>query len=309
MSASDRLNLYLQVLDNKDLSKLSQEKILEMRKRLNPYGRIIAGSDNYLNFSITQLSHEYWKKLIITSFVGYLNRMCDEWKVPTNVPVVSVYDYIADKTKADTPEKIATSNNASAIYDYEFNRKWMEKRVIVKEFLEEMFQFNPDEHVRSSYKPNYKDSTRPVLDTMAARLAINQCVKKDKVLAADKALHDDINGIKTKKVKKVIIGKDGKKKTVIREVPIDQSAPTPAAATDPTPLDKDKPLDSSCLSTVTNMIPPADIFGRFKMYMTENFEHLREAVLALYCEKPDLEFSLFVKSRKSSHSFHYSFYP
>ena len=35
------------------------------------------------------------------------------------------------------------------------------------------------------------------------------------------------------------------------------------------------------------MIPPVDMFGRFKNYLTENYEEIREAVLALYCEKPE----------------------
>lgn len=292
MTTSERLELYLKTLRDEDLAKLPTDKIVEMRKRLNPYGRTIAGSDNFLNFSITQIHHEYWKKLITTSMIGFLNRMCDEWKVPTGVPVVSVYDYLEDPSKLDTPEIVIKKNNKSVMYDYEFNREWMKKRLIVKEFLEEMFQFNPDEHVRSAYRPNYKDTTRPVLDTMAARIAIKHATAKDKDLANDALRHADLTGKKTVKVIKTVRGKDGSIKKITKEVPVEDSQPVPPAPTNPEPLDPSKPVDPNLMSAVTNMIPPHDMFGRFKMYLNENFETLREAVLALYCEKPELELAI-----------------
>ncbi len=103
MSTSERIDLYLKALSNEDLSKIDQERVLEMRKRLNPYGRTIAGANEFMNFSITQITHEYWKKFITTAMIGYLNRMCDEWKVPSGVPVVSVYEYLDNRSLIDTP--------------------------------------------------------------------------------------------------------------------------------------------------------------------------------------------------------------
>lgn len=40
-------------LKDKDLTTADEEKILELRKELNPYGRTIAGSDQWLTFSLT----------------------------------------------------------------------------------------------------------------------------------------------------------------------------------------------------------------------------------------------------------------
>lgn len=292
LSTAERIDLYLQALKTDDLAKLPEDKILEMRKRLNPYGRTIAGADNFLNFSITQITHEYYKKLITTAMIGFLNRMCDEWKVPNGVPVVSVYDYLEDKTKLDTPQLVLDKGNTSLAFDYEFNRLWMGKRMIVKEFLEEMFQFNPDEHVRSAYRPNYKDSSRTPLDTMAARLAVNHATTKDKSLADDKAAYEEAKGIVTKKVKRVIKGRDGKEKIIYKEVPIENTKPEQPTPTNPNKLNPDKPVDPNFKSNVTNMIPPADMFGRFKTYVAENYEELRDAVLALYCEKPEFELAI-----------------
>lgn len=291
MSMQEKLEFYLSVLNKEDLSKLPADKILEIRKELNPYGRTIKGSDKFLNFSITQLSQEYHKKLIITAFVGFLNRMCDEWNVPKNVPVVSVYDYLDDKTLLDTPEIVLKKGNESALYDYEFNRQMMQKRIIVKEFLEFVLQFNPDEHVRSAHRPNYKDKSRKPLDTMAARIAVNTLVKKDPEFRAAKKANDIENGTKMKKIKKTLISKDGTKKTIIKEIPINDTPATKPKPTNPKPLDETKPVDPN-IDSVYHMIPPHDMFGRFKLYLTENYEELREAVNILYCDKPDFELAI-----------------
>lgn len=281
-------------LKDEDLAKIPEEKILEIRKNLNPYGRTIKGSDKYLNFSLTQVSHEYWKKFMTTALIGFLNRMCDEWKVPNGVPVVSVYEYLDNPALLDTPELIVKRNVETVMKDYEFNREWMKKRLIVKEFLEEMFQFNPDEHVRSAYKPNYADETRKPLQTMAARIAVKHLAKTDPAFKAEQDLHNDIKSTQTKTVKKtvkkVIKGRDGSTREIIKEVEVeDEPAATP---TSPTPLPAEKPVDVNLRDTVFNMIPPHDTYGHFKRYYTENYEQLRDAVTELYCEKPELELAI-----------------
>lgn len=290
-SFAEEVDLFLSLKDE-DLAGVAEDKVLEIRQNLNPYGRTIQGSDKFLNFSITQISHEYWKKFLTTAMVGFLNRMNDEWKVPNGVPVVSVYDYLDNPKVLDTPQAILDKGNKNVIYDHEFNREWMKKRVIVKEFLEEMFQFNPDEHVRSAYKPNYGDTGRTPLQTMAARLAVSHLTKTDPKFRAETELNNDIAGItKKKKVKRIIKSKDGTVREIIKEVDVIVPADKPTP-TNPEKLDAARPVDINLKSTVTNMIPPHDMFGRFKMYHTENYEQLRDAVNELYCEKPDLELAI-----------------
>lgn len=292
MTTAEKLQYYLERVDNETLARLPQDKILEIRKKQNPYGANVDGPEKFMNFSITQITHEYWKKFMITSLIGYMNRMCDEWKVPANVPVKSVYEYIDDPKCLDTPEDILKKENKSAMYDWEFNREWMKKRMIVKEFLEEMFQFNPDEHVRSAYRPNYKDSTRKPLDTMAARLAVRHAAKTDNDLKQEYKERLTSQGVTLRRVKKAIKGRDGTIKYVIKEVPVDMPPVEAPAPTDPQPLDPEHPVDKNVVSTVTNMIPPHDIFGRFTLYYKENYEQLRDAVNHLYCEKPDFELAI-----------------
>jgi len=287
---ADELNKCLDELQEEDYAEFSEDKIHKYRKDLNPLGRTIQGADRYLNFSIINIQLEYYKKYITTGMVGFLNRMCDEWKVPDGVPVISVYDYLSDKSTLDTPKYTMESKDANTQADYEFNRKWMEKRIIVKEFLEEMFQFNPDEHVRSAYRPNHADKTRKPIETPAAKLAVKHLLKTSKEFKANEQLYakPTEEQLTTRTVLKKVMGKNGKVKEIVKVVPVVQEEvqkPVP-------PIENSNMVDPTLPDTVREMIPPHDVFGRFTMYIKENLEPLREAVCDLYCEKPDKELAI-----------------
>lgn len=293
---ASELDNMLKELNAKDFSALPPDEILKLKKKLNPYGRTIEGSDNYLSFSITQISHEYWKNFIVTAFVGFLNRMCDEWEVPEGLPVTSVYEYLADKTKVDTPQGVLDKGDKSAIYDYEYNRKWMEKRIVVKGFLEKYLQFNPDEHVRSAHKPNLADNTRKPIETMAGQLATEHLMVTDPDFRAKAELYRQVaerkqevktQAPKTKQIRKIITDKKGNKKLIIKDVPIAE----PVFNGDPTqPIVDGK--DPTVGNTVREMIPPHDTFGHFKTYYQSNYEELRDATNDLYCMKPEFELAI-----------------
>ena len=104
-SAASQLTKLLDELDEVSLSKMTDDEVLELRKQLNPYGRTIEGSDKILTYSYTDLQFEYTKKLVTTTMIGFLNRMCDEWRVPDGIPVIPVYDYVKDPSKLDEFEK------------------------------------------------------------------------------------------------------------------------------------------------------------------------------------------------------------
>ena len=294
----------LRELGDEDLSRLPAEEVLKLRKKLNPYGRTIEGSNQYLNFSITQIKHEYWKKLITSAMIAFLNRMNDEWKVPEGVPVVPVYDYLKDPSKLDTPEGVLKKGYQKTIDEYNFNRKWMAKRVIVKEFLEEMFQFNPEEHVRSAYRPCSADPTRKRIDTPAGKLAVEHLKRNDKEFRASEELYaetqntNNVSGgnVKMKKiVKKIKNKKTGAIKYIEKLVPVDNQTNNQTNNQNSVDVGKklsDNMTDPTCSRQVREFLPPHDMFGRFKMYMESNYEDLRDFVRDAYCEKPDFELAI-----------------
>jgi exonuclease VII small subunit len=258
-TANDLLKL-LEELDDESLSNMSDDDVLELRKKLNPYGRTIEGSNKILTYSYTDLRQEYLKKIITTSIIGFLNRMCDEWKVPDGIPVIPVYDYIKNPEKLDEFEK--SLNKPELMQkDLDFNKKHMAKRVIVKEFLEDMFQYNPDYHVRSSYKPNVNDPERNIIDSPAGHLAIYELKKKNPEFAENWLLYN--RTLNLKNASSVVDASP----VVIKVV-------------------------SEVRKYCTEMIPPSDIYHRIQHYYDSNYEELKEIVNDLYCDKPDLETAL-----------------
>jgi hypothetical protein len=254
-SAANQLNKLLAELSEESLAKLSDEEVLELRKQLNPYGRTIEGSNKILTYSYTDLQFEYTKKLITTTMVGFLNRMCDEWRVPDGIPIVPVHDYVKDPSKLDEFEKSLT-NPDSLMKEIEENRATMQKRVIIKDFLEDMFQYNPDMHVRSAYKPNIKDDERNIINTPAGSLAIKELRRKNHEFDEDMLIYEREQALKSK------------------------------MGTECKPSDR---IVTEVTKYVTEMIPPVDMFHRFQYYYDSNYEELRAIVSDIYCDKPCFE--------------------
>ena len=257
---ADQLSKLLDELDDESLAKMSDTDVLELRKQLNPYGRTIEGSDKILTYSYTDLRHEYLKKILLTGMVGFLNRMCDEWKVPDGIPVIPVYDYVKDPSKLDEFEKTLKDPEFMR-KDLDLNKAYMAKRVAIKEFLEDMFQYNPDFHVRSSYKPNLDDPDRKIIDTPAGQLAIYQLKKADPEF--NERWH--------------IYERDQKNQQDVKE------------PREPNETDETQNIMSDVKKQCSEMILPADIFHRFQYYYDSHYEELKEIVGDLYCDKADLE--------------------
>lgn len=160
-------------ITNEQLIKIS-EQANKLRKEYNPYSsRNMVPDDEYLLTLFTPMYRDYLVKLVFTAIIAFLNRARDEWGVPDNVPVVSVYDYIKNPTLLDVPKPEGPHGelDPDLKQNYEDNQKFMEKRLIVGEFLEHLFQYNPDEHVRSSYSPNPQDEKRHPVITPAGKLS------------------------------------------------------------------------------------------------------------------------------------------
>lgn len=259
---SQELSKLLDELDEESLSKMSDNDVLELRKQLNPYGRTIEGSNKVLTFSYTDLQFEYTKKMITTGMIGFLNRMCDEWRVPDGIPVVSVYDYVKDPSKLDEFEKTLQKPEMLRA-ELDKNKEIMQKRVVIKEFLEDMFQYNPDMHVKSAYKPNPDDDDRKILDTPAAQLAIYRLKQTDTEFKESMLKYE-----REKILKDKVEAETGKKSKIDVKLPDQQLVQ---------------------LKHEVEMIPPADIFHRFRYYYDSNYEELKHIVNDLYCDKPCFE--------------------
>jgi len=164
--------------EEKSIDELDEEEVIEMRKRLNPYaGEIPIDHEKEACFaySITNMREEYMKKLLMTACTGFIYRRGDEWGVPKADYVVPVeeldrneiiYDFVesnvvAGRVKLNLQEEIRVGGGEGASQEETIFNKL--KRVIIREFLDDIFQFNTDAHIRSTYVANPHDTSRKPL--------------------------------------------------------------------------------------------------------------------------------------------------
>jgi exonuclease VII small subunit len=268
-----------------NLDELSLDEILELRKKLNPYGRTIEGSDNWLTFSFINFQEKYLERLLFTGLVGFLNRAVDEWHVPDGIPVIPVYDYIQNPDKLEEYHQTWKMNDKLQ-RQIDENRQWMKKRVIVKEFLEEMFQYNPDAHVRSVYKPQPKDLDRAIIETPAANLATEYWKKKEPAFKELMLTYDRVQNLRAMK--------EAKNEQVDPDIDtlVGHKLLLPSQHYYTMDFSTWTPEDKNLLRNVCTMIPPSDTYKRYRTYFESNYDKLREAVLHLYNEKPDLDIAI-----------------
>lgn len=267
-------------LDSNLVDDLTEEQVSELRKKLNPYGRTIEGSGKFTCASIINLSEQYMKRFLMTSLIGFLFRQCDEYELDDGEPPIPMDNFerfmsayndavsaaikskdwlessaVETKDKSDddlSPEYKAERLNHTRVVE---RGEGFKRRLIVRQFLDGLFQFNPDLHVRSAYSDNPLDPER--------------------VIPAQ---------IKRKKETKKIVGKSGS----VIEIPVKHEDENKMDKNDEV-ADEEKKRSESDL---VKHIPPSDVFHRWTYYLESNYEECRHAVNDLYADKPDLEFAI-----------------
>lgn len=283
--------------DKIDEMDLSEEQISAIRQHINPYVNTITGSNKITCLSHTNMTKDYLTKLLTTTMIGFLYRMCDEYEildeelnqeindddfmdevpnpdlndeVLVNTKKENIYrdvklNYIKEHNLAPTKEvdgnivfidevknvlentqlseddelNISTeSNNQFAEFfkpryvlnqvkraeyvDNLIKHQSQEEQVIIKRFLNKLFEYNPDLHTQSSYHENIKDPERRSL------------------------------------------------KPVSRE-------------------EKDKTKHMTLEQLLHTKTPPNDTFLRLNYYYDVNHEEMRDVVRDIYCCKPDID--------------------
>jgi len=100
------------------LGTMDIKKIDEARRKISVYNARPISGDGFLSFCLTNIRERYLKHLIMSTYVGFIHRMNDEYKESR------VEENEIDKETADMEHKI------------------------IEQFLNKYHKFNPDYHVR-----------------------------------------------------------------------------------------------------------------------------------------------------------------
>ena len=161
----------------------------------------------------------------------------------------------------------------------------MTKRVIIREFLNSMFTFNPDVHVRGAYGCNPLDPERKEVKTSAAKKSNKSWKRKSEFArrSGAKTVGKHQTSLTTSQPKKVGTQENADARTRDAEI---------KAADDDADNDEWNGDETLEQKTAMRHIPPADLYLKWNIFNDDNFEQIRSTVQDLYHEKPDIEFAI-----------------
>lgn len=311
------------IADSSKIDQLTDEQVVELRKKISPYGRTVTGEKNLCCMSVINVKEEYMKKWLTTALIGFLFRGCDEYLAFDTEPTVSLDDLDDDQKRTVLKNLYATAipardelaklimedkkikedemkayyddnvdlikleeanppqdeefvpwqmraidTNAAALREQQMKileriirrAENMSKRFVVREFLDTMFTFNPDVHIRGAYGYNPLDPERKEVKTKVAKKS-NATWKKR--------------------------GKFDKIREAKRTGGVVKNEPLPDVGVDEFDAD-----DTPQTKTMKRHIPPADTYFKLNMYLDDFHDQIKSAVRDIYHEKADIEWAI-----------------
>lgn len=254
----------------RSVDDLSYEELVELRKRSSPFGTAIkmeGDTSKYYAYSVINLREDYIMKLMTTALIGFLYKANDEYGVPEGDYVHPVEEmdreeitraYIQEnlvngKVKLRPEQKPGVGGGEHFTQEETTANKY--RRMVVRDFLDSLFKFNPDKHVRSVYQRNKGDPERRKLKTSKKQEAYKKSSVQI-VSTSTSATDPSSNAITTQK-----------------------------ASTEDQLLEYDR---------MTTHMPPQDLYYKFDQYRNNNFDALRLATRDIYPDKPDYEYALII---------------
>ncbi len=255
------------------INSLTPEQVDELEKKMNPYGSTIYGDEKYTCLSFTNLREKYMTKLLTTALIGFTYQMCNEHKVEDEDAIVKMKesDFTEIKQHPDKNNEEVINKVREQAYN-NFILKYKESKVTDEIKLEDV---QVDQEIEEEAKKFSEETVERVfgdvkhvnLQAMAAAQEI-ECMKQ-----ADTE----------KKVIQRFLNNLFKFNPNVHAV---NSFSSLKKESDP----ERKDIKSDGSAVFNNV--PNDTFTRFQMYYDVNYEKLREAVMYLYSEKPDMEIAI-----------------
>lgn len=262
------------------INELTDDQALEIDKYLNPYGATIYGDEKYTCVSFTNLREKYMQRLLTTGLVGFLYQMNREYEIDD--------------------DDLTSMPNKEDYYEYTENPDKKDPKFL------KIFEENLYKELKLKYvNDNYKNSEEESKEELTFDNISNYELSEEEELELGKRVNSEIderlkpvkffNNEKFLAKKYELINEQSEQERQIinrflnklfKYDPKDHT--TSSYNEDNNDPERTKPENNK----FTEIIPPNDTYGRFQYYYDVNYEELREAVLYLYNEKPDMEVAL-----------------
>lgn len=240
--------------DPEYVKNLTDEQVIDIQSRIQPYQQMsdtqgVEDADlPHTCVSITNLRERYISRVKMTSMAGFM--------------YAALTDYASWFDKNDD-DPIIVAN-----------------RAVIKQFLDNIMEFNPDKHVRPAAWENPDDPERPITPQNLINEMREELQKCNDTLASygtDESLCDkfmEARGYRMEYLEEQIANFDAyaNKKIVPSNVAM---------------YKKYKPME---INGTFIPIPSYDVWRNWQRYEDQNYDRILELTNILYCEKPDLEF-------------------
>lgn len=281
-----------------NIDNLTEEEITEIRKHINPYGRTIE-SDNksYTCLSYTNMTKDYLTKILMTTMVGYVYRMCDEYEILDDDLTTEVNDddFLEEVPNPDHNDTQLISNKQTNIYEklkydyiidnglvplHEVDGQMVKmtipndiiKKVELSEETELELNTKTNDEMAEFFKPRY------VMNKIKRMEHIEKLVQQQSI-EEQKIIKRFLNTI-------FEYNPDLHTKSMYHEnIKDPERNPLRPASRD----EKDQTKNMSIEQLLHTKIPSNDTFLRFNYYYDINFENMIKVVSDLYEVKPDID--------------------
>lgn len=270
------------------INTMSEEELSEIEKNLNPYGTTIYGDEKYTCLSFTNLRERYMTKLLTTGLIGFTYQMCKEHSVDEddmNVKL-NVNDYLTIKEHPDKHNEVITS----CLFDQAYNDYILKDKEA--KLAEE--SKNEGDDVSGEVSEEVDEYDLEAKATQHANDFLKTFFKDVEYIDLDRMENDKLKlcSVQTEEEKKVI------KRFLNKLFKFDPNThAVNSFSKSMQELDPERVLSRN--EDIYNNVPN-DTYNRFQMYYDVNYDKLREAVMYLYNEKPDIEVAMNVYDSFSS---------
>ena len=270
---SERLQKLLQEIaaDPSIVDSLPEEELLRIENLVSPYGTVAESNNNtqYTCLSFTNLRQEYIKKMVITSFIGYLYRRSDEYGRAFRDTVENMDDMeAAEKRVIAAQIKLVDVRKQIIVIIRERN----ELNIVIRE-MELVAADN-----KTNYLANAEKLTKVEIKAMAAH-ETKTTETKDQI----RLLNQEIQKLEREQEALNGIGK----RFIIRQFLNEQFDFNPDKHVRSSYSDQKASVAGD--TYVSKFVPPDDTFHNFQYYMDSNYEAIRAVTERLYKLKPDLD--------------------
>ncbi len=250
------------------INDVTPDQLLEIEKRLNPYGATIYGPEKYTCISFTNLREKYMTKLLTTALIGFTYQMNKEYKIDEDElkTKINKEDYFIYRPHPDSENKQILENL--------FNVKYADLK---------------DKYLKE------QNLDMPLTELLSEDLELDLTQKANDLVKEELAPKKELdNDAYLQKVEELVNKQSKEEQEVIQRFLNKLFKYDPELHSKPseTPRSHDPERTEDLKNELTDFAPPNDTYGRFQYYYDVNYEKLRNAVMYLYSEKPDHEVAI-----------------